>query len=373
VATFTGLSLAQAGAGYVIQASAPLAAPVMTNPVAVTPFSNIPQLVVTAQPSAAVGAGTSFGLTVTVEDAYGRVDPAFQGPITLGLAGGPAGGVLGGPITATAIQGVATFSGLWLNRAGPYTLSASADGTSSGLTSPLTVIPGSASQLVVTTGPPGVVPFGSSFPLVVTAEDAYGNTATTYNQVLTASLTGSVGPGFAGGGVVATAVDGVADFPDFLVGTPGVAYTIRVAAGAAGLSAVTTPFSVVKGSSTSSPIVAERVLIAGKGPRKHVIGFQLEFGAALDPSRAGDPANYAVTRTVRRGRRLVAQAVKVTPRYDPGSNAVTLLVSGQAAFPRGGRIFVKASPPSGITNTLGGSFGGDFAFIIKPGARVVHG
>ena len=68
-------------------------------------------LVVTAQPPASVTAGTGFGLTVTAEDNSGNVDTSFNGTVTVAMASNPGGATLGGTLTATAQNGVATFSG----------------------------------------------------------------------------------------------------------------------------------------------------------------------------------------------------------------------------------------------------------------------
>ena len=40
-------------------------------------------------------------------DAYGNVDPGYNGPVTVSLAGNPTGAVLGGTLTVNAINGVA--------------------------------------------------------------------------------------------------------------------------------------------------------------------------------------------------------------------------------------------------------------------------
>ena len=75
-------------------------------------------------------------------------------------------------MTVNASAGVATFSGLTLNKAGAgATLLASRHRLSSATTSAITVTAATATQLVVTTQPPASVTAGSGFGLVVTAED----------------------------------------------------------------------------------------------------------------------------------------------------------------------------------------------------------
>ena len=65
---------------------------------------------------------------------------------------------LGGTLSTTASDGVATFSGLILTRAATgYTILISSDGLSGAATNPITVTPGAASQVVLTKQPPGSV------------------------------------------------------------------------------------------------------------------------------------------------------------------------------------------------------------------------
>src|SRR5262249_34231254 len=98
------------------------------------------QLVVTTQPPASVTAGSDFGLAAAAEDAQGNVVTTFAGSVTLALASNPGGSTLGGTLTLTATQGVATFSGLTLDKAGSgYTLQASSSGLTSATSSPFDV------------------------------------------------------------------------------------------------------------------------------------------------------------------------------------------------------------------------------------------
>ena len=76
------------------------------------------QLVVTIQPPASVAANAGFGVTVEAVDADGNLASGFDGSVTVALAGKPAGGKLHGALTVTASNGVATFSGLRLNKVG---------------------------------------------------------------------------------------------------------------------------------------------------------------------------------------------------------------------------------------------------------------
>ena len=72
---------------------------------------------VTQQPPASVTAGSGFGLTVQAEDGSGNLITSFNGTVTVALANNPGGATLGGTLSVQASGGVATFSGLTLNKA----------------------------------------------------------------------------------------------------------------------------------------------------------------------------------------------------------------------------------------------------------------
>ena len=109
----------------------------------------------TTQPPPSVTAGAAFDLTVTAEDASGNVDVSFNGTVTVALLSNPGGSTLGGTLTATAQDGVATFSDLTLNKVGSgYTLVVSASDVSSATTDAFDVTPATVSQLIVTRSRP---------------------------------------------------------------------------------------------------------------------------------------------------------------------------------------------------------------------------
>ena len=94
------------------------------------------QLVATQQPPASVTAGSAFGITVTAEVSSGSPITSFDGTVTVGLATNPGGATLGGTLSATAVDGVATFSGLSLaTAAAGYTFDVTASGLGEGVTS----------------------------------------------------------------------------------------------------------------------------------------------------------------------------------------------------------------------------------------------
>jgi hypothetical protein len=102
----------------------------------VSVYLNQPAPVVLAV-SAPAGAtrGSPFSVTATLQDACGNVATGFSGPVTLAIkpGTGAAGAALAGTTTVAATNGVASFSGLSLDkRAADYVLVASAAGSLAG-------------------------------------------------------------------------------------------------------------------------------------------------------------------------------------------------------------------------------------------------
>src|SRR5207245_205152 len=90
------------------------------------------QLAFTVQPSnTTVGSAISPPVRVSAQDGVGNTDPSFNRTISIALGANPSGGTLAGPQTIAAVNGVATFSNLSIDRAGNgYTLQATAAGLS---------------------------------------------------------------------------------------------------------------------------------------------------------------------------------------------------------------------------------------------------
>ncbi len=170
-------------------------------------------LVVTTQPPSSVTAGSGFGFTVTAEDHSGNLLTSFNGTVTVALLNNPGGSTLGGTLSVTAQNGVATFSDLTLNKTGTaYTLLVSGTGLAGATTNDITVTPAAASQLVVSSQPPGSVLVGSGFGLVVTAEDPFDNVDTNFGGSVAVALFSNPGGATLGGTVSVTAQYGVATF-----------------------------------------------------------------------------------------------------------------------------------------------------------------
>ena len=275
VAAFSNLQLTVAANGYTLQATGPGLTATTSDAVNVSP-GKATQLVVTTQPGGVI-AGQNFGLVVSAEDSYFNVDPTFTGSIALALGTNPGNTSLLGNLTANAVKGVATFSGLRMNVADPgYTIQASANGVSTGATNPFTVTANKASKLAVTMQPTGVVA-GSGFSFAVSAEDSLGNIDQSFNGTVSVSLFTNPGNSSLGGNLYAQAVNGTATFTNLTLNVADPGYILQAIY--SGLSATTTAaFTVSPGQASKLVMVSQppTSVTAGAG-----FGFVVE---ALDSS-----------------------------------------------------------------------------------------
>ncbi|NDD63680.1 MAG: hypothetical protein EBZ36_06855 [Acidobacteria bacterium] len=261
LATFTGLTLAGAtGSNYVLRFSAEGLTPADSGNVTLT-AGTATQLMITSQP---VGGGSGAALAiqpvVAIRDAQGNPVASSNIPVTVTVQSGT-GGVLGGPTTVNAQNGVATFSGLTLTGlvGTNYVLRFAATGLTAVDSTNVTVTAGAAAQLTITTQPVG----GASGAVlttqpVVTIRDAQGNTVT--NSTIPVGVTIQQGTGGTlGGGTSVNAVGGVATYAGLtLAGTAGASYVLRFTA--AGLpSADSAPVTVVAGSPALLAIATQPV------------------------------------------------------------------------------------------------------------------
>ncbi len=243
IAAFSDLVLDRAGI-TTLEVSSPGLSPATTQPVDVLP-ATASQLLVAAQPPSIVTAGNSFALSVVAADRFGNIATGFGGYVTLGLASGPAGGVLRGPLSALADQGVAVFSGLTLDTAGiGYTLEASSAGTSPAFSLPVSVTPAVPAWFRVISSPGGTVTAGGNFQVSVIVQDRFGNLDTSYNGPVTVSLAKTRNNGRLRGNLVTQAIGGVAAFTNLSVSATGKGYVL-VVSGASLPPVKLSPLSVI--------------------------------------------------------------------------------------------------------------------------------
>jgi VCBS repeat-containing protein len=226
-------------------------------------FSGVPAVPFTA--SATAGAATKLAFTqvpvntsagspitpavkVAIQDAAGNTVTSATDAITIAIGNNPNSGTLFGTKTVGAVNGVATFAGLSIDRSGDgYTLAASANGLT-GVTSPsFDILSGAANRLVFITGPTNRV-VGEKFSpaLQVQVQDAGGNPVVLATAPITisSSVTGTLS-----GTATVTPILGTATFNNLAISKAGTGYTLTALASTVS-SATSDPFDVAKASTT---------------------------------------------------------------------------------------------------------------------------
>ena len=246
VATFTGLTLDQSGENYSLSLTSSGLTAATTNAFDVAAGTAV-KLVV--EPPVDVLAGSPFSTLAVAEDSFGNVAANFNGAVTLALATNPGNGTLGGGLTVTAVQGVASFAGLTISAPGTgETLQASSLGFPGATSSPFNV---TSDQLVITSQPPGGARTGTGFGLTVAADNGSGSVDTSFSGSVTAALVNFGTNATLGGTLTGTAVHGVISFSGLSINEPGI-YELSLSAAGAG-SVTTSPLDLVAG--VSAPVV----------------------------------------------------------------------------------------------------------------------
>ena len=245
VATFAGLAVDSASTGYTLTATGG-SLTAGTSATFTINAGTATQLVFGVQPSnAAAGSAIAPSVTVIAKDGQGNVDPTFTASVTLTAAVNP-GGATPNNATISAVAGVATFPGLFLDKVGTgYKLQASGNALLSGQSSPFNITPGPAQHLAFTVQPTNVTANANINPAVkVTVQDAFNNTVTSFANNITVQIGTNPSGGTLSGGQSKAAVAGVATYPGLSINATGNGYTLS--ASAVGLSPLpSAPFNVI--------------------------------------------------------------------------------------------------------------------------------
>jgi hypothetical protein len=221
VSIFSNLSLNLVGTGYTLVAfdANGVLTSATSNAFDVN-ASNQNHLVFGVQPANTTAAASINNFTVEIRNSANKLQTNINGTnitVAIGLPN-TGGGTLTPPANATVATagGVATFTGLSINKTGVYTLAATGTNLAPASSSAFSITPGALAKFQVDAGPSGgPIPTpqmaGTPFNIRIIAQDAGGNTFTSFTGPvrLTESGDGSFMPlvgGFVGGVLQSQAV-----------------------------------------------------------------------------------------------------------------------------------------------------------------------
>jgi hypothetical protein len=190
---------------------------------------------------ATAGQPITPAIRVAIQNDQGGTVAAAANPVSIALSTNPAGATLSGTTTVPAVNGIATFSNLSLDRAaGGYTLTVSSAGLAPATSTIFTNVAGPTSQLTIATAPPASA--SSGVPLTpqpsLQLRDAFGNPVSQPGVMVTASVTaGSAMPG--GSTTATTNSAGTATFLTLSLSGTGGAITLSFSS--PGLAPVAAP------------------------------------------------------------------------------------------------------------------------------------
>lgn len=286
-------------------------------------------------------------VTVRVLDGANALVGTSTVPVTLAFGNNFPGGTLSGTLTRNAVNGVATFPDLSIDKTGGYTLRASSPGLEGAGSAAFSVLRGPAARLAFTAQPSGGEP-GQPFagqPRVA-VQDAGGNLISS-GSGSSSKITLAVEPGTGTGGATLgcavnplTATAGTAAFSGCAIDLAGRSYRLRATSGTLA-AAGSDPFDV--GAPNRAPVVD-----AG-GPYTASEGAALTLAPDVtDPD--GDPLTY----------RWSVAAVGLDPGGqctfdDPAARNATITCTDDSEGAAGGQFTLTLEASDGIAAAVAAS------------------
>jgi len=353
VATFAGVSLDKAGSGYTLDATSTGLNTATSNAFDIVAGAAA-KLVYSAQPASNsdVVAGAGIDVVVNVLDANDNLVTSDASTVSIAIGSNPGSSTLGGTASTTAAAGIATFTGLSLNKSGSgYTLVAGdSDNTVATATGNAFNIVAAAEHHLAFAQQPSNVVAGASIAPAVTVQvlDAFGNQVTTSGTPITLAVATGPDPSLSGGGPANDSA-GLATFAAVALRAAG---TYTLSAGATGLAAATsTPFVVSAAaldhlSFTTQPPAS---VTAGSG-----FGVVVELRDQFNNVLSSDSGSS------------VALALGANPGGDAYAGSSGNDNAGVAAF--NGIALLKAASGYTLVASAGGKTGTSNAFDVVPAA-----
>ncbi len=210
VATFADLHIDKSGSGYAFQAASGTLSSTASPPVTISP-AQVVKLVFNGEPSTAVaGSAIAPAVLVAAADQFGNTVPSFADSIGVAIDTNPGGGTLSGTKRVLAVNGIASFADLAIDRAGAgYRLTATTAALTAATSTGFAIGPAAPSATVSTlAAAPATITSStgsSAATITATVRDAFGNAVPGVTVTLAATglgntLTQPSGPTNAAGG-----------------------------------------------------------------------------------------------------------------------------------------------------------------------------
>ena len=197
-------------------------------------------------------------------DALGNRVLTSSASITLAIANNPSAGVLSGTASVSAVNGVAGFPMMSINKSGAaYTLGATSTGLTAATSAAFTINPGAAAGLAFSVQPTSATSTVAITPAIqVAVIDALANRVTTSTANITLAIANNPpGTGILSGTATAAAASGVATFTGLSIDKAGAGYTL--AASSIGLTGATSAaFTITTGLAARLAILGTPVTVA---------------------------------------------------------------------------------------------------------------
>ncbi len=250
VATFANLRIDKAAPGYTLIATSGALAPATSQPFTIS-VGAAAKLVFAVQPSNAVAGTIMPAVQVAVQDAGGNLVTTATNSIGMAIGTNPGGGTLSGTTAVSAVNGVAQFTNLSIDKTGTaYTLQATSTGLMAAVSNAFNITSGTADHLAFFVQPSDAVAGTAIAPAVqVEVEDAIGNRVTSSTASVTIAILDNPNGGALSGTIAVSALSGVATFSTLNINKSGTGYSLS--ASAAGMtSAASNDFNITPGTAT---------------------------------------------------------------------------------------------------------------------------
>ncbi|MDQ4121319.1 MAG: carboxypeptidase regulatory-like domain-containing protein [Acidobacteriota bacterium] len=205
------------------------------------------RLAFTVQPSNTTAGQTIFpSVRVAVQDANGNTVTNSTAAIAVSLLNSTNGGTLSGALTRNAVNGIATFNNLSIDRVSNfYSLRATSGSLNAATSNDFAVTPAAASRIVFANQPTDANQNSPIVPAVqVDVQDAFGNLVPNATSQITIAIGNNPSSGVLSGTATLNAVNGAAIFEDLRINNAGNGYTLTASSPSL-TSATSAPFNII--------------------------------------------------------------------------------------------------------------------------------